>query len=171
MIKRLIVLSILCVSVFVGGCSKNTATNSKTLDVVSNDTKPPPPDSNVTGENPRDKKNKRERPDQNPSATPEPAPFRPAAENSEASVMMNADGSITEIRIFNEHPQIQKVEATWTDPANKDLKVYLTSGKILTAKTDKIPTLSSATTDAIMQAVRSNSAATKGDRPRVVNGK
>ena len=158
---------------FVVGCSKAPVGNGKaTHDVVSNDTRPPDPDSNaVAVNNPRDKKNKKDRPDTNPNATPEPTEPRPAPENSEASVMMNQDGSITEIRVFKNHPQIARVEATWSDPTMKNLKVYLKNGKVVTAKTDKIPNLQSVTSEVILQAAGINSTATKGDRPRVIGGK
>ncbi|MFT3745588.1 MAG: hypothetical protein QM785_15010 [Pyrinomonadaceae bacterium] len=164
---------IIIVGAFIFGCSRAPVANSgKTHDVVSNDTKPPVPDSNaVAGDNPRDKKNKKERPDMDPSATPSASEARPAPENSEASVMMNQDGSITEIRVFKDHPQIAKAEATWSDPASKTLKVYMRDGKVLTAKTDKIPNLQSVSSDVILQAVRSRDTATKGDRPRVIDGK
>ena len=103
----------------------------------------------------------------NPSATPEPTSFRPAPENSEHSVMMDADGSIKEIRVFKSHPQIAKVEVTWTDPSSKNLKVFLKNGKTLEVNTDKIQSLQSVPSDVILQIV----GVTKGDRPRVVDGK
>ena len=167
------ILVVLFAGLLVFGCSRAPVSNSsKTRDVVSNDTKPPDPDSNsVTGNNLRDKKNKKDRPDMDPSATPSASETRPAPENSEASVMMNQDGSITEIRVFKDHPQIVKAEATWTDPASKTLKVYLKSGKILTAKTDKIPNLQSVSSETILQAASGRSVVPKGDRPRVIDGK
>ncbi|MEQ1603603.1 MAG: hypothetical protein ABL999_01920 [Pyrinomonadaceae bacterium] len=169
--KKLVLMAVLLACSLVFGCSRAPATNAKsTHDVVSNDTKPPDLDSNaIASNNPR--KNRKDRPDENPSATPAPAEFRAAPENSEVSVMMNTDGSITEIRIFKDHPQISKAEATWSDPASKTLKVYLKNGKVLTAKTDKIPNLNSVASDVILQAVGVKSSATRGDRPRVVSEK
>lgn len=164
---------LLAACLFALGCSSAPVSNAgKTHDVVSNETRPPDPISNsIAANNPRDKKNKKERPDENPSATPAPAEFRAAPENSEASVMMNSDGSITEIRIFKDHPLIAKVEATWSDPTSKSLKVYLKSGKIVTAKTDKIPNLQAVASDFILQAAGIRSSAAKGERPRVIGEK
>lgn len=88
-----------------------------------------------------------------------------------ASVIMNADGSITEFRVFKDHPQILKAEANWLDPTDKTLRVFLKNGKILTAKTDKIPYLHTVTSELILEVVGITSGAVKGDRPRVVIGK
>lgn len=166
-------LLLLCACLFAIGCSRAPVSNSgKTHDVVTNETKPPDPASNsIPGNNPRDKKNKKERPDENPSATPAPAEYRQAPENSEASVMMNADGSITEIRVFKDHPLIEKAEATWSDPTSKSLKVYLKNGKVVTAKTDKIPNLQSVASDLILQAAGIRSSAVTGDRQRIIGKK
>lgn len=164
--KNLIVYAVLLSTLLTAGCSRQPEANT-TYDKVSEPgvTQPPPPDPNKPpGENPRDRKNRKERPNADPAATPEATAPLPAPENSERSVIMNADGSITEIRVFKDHPQILKAEANWTDPKEKTLKVFLKSGKVLEAKTDKVPYLHTVSSQELLQIV----GAAKGDRPRVV---
>lgn len=137
------------------GCGSSDPEN-KVVDTVSEPgiTQPPPPDSNtVVGNNPRDPKNKKPRPVNPPGPPSQPSEPKPAAENSEVSAMMNEDGSITEFRIFKDHPRIAKVEANWMDPRSKNLKVFLKNGKILQAKTDQIPYLHEATSEQILRIV------------------
>lgn len=168
--KKIIAISVLTSAVVGVGCSTNTSKNSST-DTVYQTNKAPAPDPAATVEELKRDKKKRERPDADPSATPEPSSPKPAPENSEASVMMNSDGSITEIRVFKDHPQIAKAEATWTDPMSKSLKVTLKSGKVMQAKTDKVPTLASAPSADLLRIVGGKSSQTTGDRPRVVDDK
>ncbi len=168
--RYLIVLYIFAVGLTMGCWSKAPTQNPSSSE--SNQQKPPDlPANYVASTNPRDPKNKKERPDMNPAATPEATSFRTAPENSEHSVMMDADGSIKEVRVFKSHPQIAKVEATWTDPSSKNLKVYLKNGKTLEAKTDKIPSLQSAASELILQSVGNGTAPPTGDRPRIANVK
>lgn len=74
---------------------------------------------------------RRERFDVDPSATPPPATFQAAPENSEFSVQMEKGGNIVETRIFKRHPQLKIVEVRWTGPQTRSLKVTLKNGKIL----------------------------------------
>jgi len=119
----------------------------------------------------RDRSKRRNRVDVNPSATPEPPTFRPAPENSESAVTMNADGSIQEIRVFKSHPQLEKVEATWFDPKEKALKVYLKNGQVLDAKTDRIASLQSASSSELLQIAGFKIPQKTGDRPRIAGQK
>ncbi len=140
--------------VFLGACG-SPETGEKTLDTVSEPgvTQPPPPDPNaVPPENQREKKRK-ERPINETTSEPGPSTPKPAPEDSEVSAMMNSDGSITEIRVFRSHPQIARAEARWMEPSNKDLKVFLRNGKILEAKTDKIPYLHDVSSELLLQIV------------------
>ena len=169
--RNFLILSLIWSLISGFGCSSRSS-NSVDATLDPSITQPPLPDPNtIAGRNPRDPKNRKIRPDTNPSATPEPSTPKPAAENSMASVIMNADGSITEFRVFKDHPQILKAEANWLDPTDKTLRVFLKNGKILTAKTDKIPYLHTVTSELILEVVGITSGAVKGDRPRVVIGK
>ncbi len=153
------------------GCWSSPAGN--THDVVSERgiTQPPPPNANASlGVNPRDPRNRKPRPVNDPSGTPEPTEPQPAPENSESSVMMNDDGSITEFRVFKGHPRINKVEANWLDPNDKAVKVFLTNGETLQTRTDRIPYLHKVTSELILDVVGIKRGAAKGDRPRVVGG-
>ena len=83
--------------------------------------------------------------DTNPTGTPLPLQFRPAAENSESAVTMNRDGSVTEIRIFKSDHTLAKVEATSSGTKEKQVKFYLRSGKVIEVKTDRMGDLSTST--------------------------
>ncbi len=171
-LERLLVsLVVIACTLSLLGCG-SAERGEKTVDNVSEPgvTQPPPPDPNsVTVENQRDKKRK-ERPINESVAEPEPATPKPAPENSEASAMMNSDGSITEIRVFNNHPQIARAEARWMEPSTKDLKVFLRNGKILDAKTDRIQSLNEASSDLILEIVGLKPSVA-ADRPRIVGSR
>ena len=79
----------------------------------------------------RDVSRRRERFDVDPSATPPPATFRTAPEDSEFAVQMEKGGNIVETRLFNKHPVLKQVEIRWTGPQTRSLKVTLKSGKII----------------------------------------
>ena len=74
---------------------------------------------------------RRERFDADPTATPPPAAFQSAPENSEFAVQMESGGSIVETRVFKKHSQLRKVEVRWTGPQTRSLKVTLKNGKIV----------------------------------------
>lgn len=137
------------------GCGGPAAENSNLSTELPSDVKqPPPPDPNsVAGSNPRDPQNRKPRPVNPPGPPSEPTEPKPAAENSEVSAKMNEDGSITEFRVFRDHPLIISAEATWLDPRSKSLKVFLKNGKILEAKTEKIPYLHEAPSSLILSEV------------------
>lgn len=150
------VLVLLCIfgGALLAGCSSSPAENNSIVTVGEPGVMPSPPDPNtIAGNNPRDPKNRKPRPIHPPGPPPQPAEPQPAAENSEVSAMMNEDGSIREFRFFKEHPLINRVEATWSDPTKKDLKVFLKSGKVLTARTDQIPYLHEASSEKILSVV------------------
>lgn len=155
-VAALIVMIPLSFGVF--GCGQAEST-SQTVDKVSEPgvTQPPPPDANSNrADNPRDRKNRKERPNVDPEGTPEPSVPKPAAENSEVSAMMNSDGSITEFRVFKDHPYIAKAEARWMEPSTKDIRVVLRDGRVLAAKTDRIPYLHEAPSTLILEVVGFN---------------
>ena len=151
------------------GCWSSSPAD-KPIDTVSEPgVTPPPPDPNkIVGNNPRDPKNRKER-EVHPAGPLEPSTPKPAAENSEASAMMNEDGSITEFRVFKGHPQITKAEARWLDPTNKTLKVFLKNGKSLEAKTDRVPYLHTVPSSLLLEIVGVKPTKTSGDRPRIVD--
>ncbi len=100
--------------------------------------------------NMRDRRMSRKMIDANPAGTPPSPQFHPAAEDSESAVTMNRDGAVVEIRVFKSHPQLARVEVTWLDPKNKDVKFYLRSGQILNVKTMRIGNLQTATTQELL---------------------
>lgn len=142
-------------AIVLSGCSSAPSDN-KPVDAVMEPgvTQPPPPDPNiVSGSNPRDPQNRKPRAENPPGPPPQPVEPKPGPENSEISTMMNEDGSITEFRFFKDHPLLARVEANWMDPRVKTLKVYLKNGRVLEAKTDKIPYLHEAKSDLILSIV------------------
>lgn len=113
----------------------------------------------------------RDRIDANPSATPLPLKFKKAAENSEAAITMNTDGSIFEVRVFKSHPQLAKVEATWLDAKEKALKFYLKNGQVLEVKTDRVADLPSTPAAQLLEIAGLKAPSKSSDRPRVANQK
>ena len=109
--------------------------------------------------------------DSDPNAKPEPPVFRSAPENSESATTMTNDGSILEIRVFKNHPQLAKVEVTWTDPKDKALKVYLKNGTVVDAKTDRIGNLRDTPSIEIMQVAGIRGAGKNAPQSRFVDKK
>jgi hypothetical protein len=64
---------------------------------------------------------------------------------------MNADGQPVEVRVFKDHPQLAKVEATWLGPKQKLLRITLRSGSTVELTTDQIADLSSASSELLVQ--------------------
>ncbi|CAN5580994.1 hypothetical protein BH10ACI2_BH10ACI2_21990 [soil metagenome] len=77
-------------------------------------------------------------------ATPLPLRFAPAGDNSQIAVTMKDDGSVFEVRVFKSQPVIARVEATWLEGNERELKYSLKNGKILVIKTDRIENLKTA---------------------------
>src|SRR5688572_20714683 len=124
----------IAVAAFGFACAGNkgpTVERASNNDGIMNSNRPPEnPNADNQQLNPRDRKNRQNRV-VHPSGTPEPPEFRPAAEDSEAAVTMADDGSIVEIRVFKSHPQLERVESTWIDPKEKQLKIFLKGGKVI----------------------------------------
>ena len=80
-----------------------------------------------------------------PLGTPAPLEFRPGAENSRTATTMDAEGQAVEIRIFKDHPQLVRVEATWLGPKDKLLRITLRNGSTVEVRTDQIAALATAT--------------------------
>lgn len=85
---------------------------------------------------------------ENPGTSgPKPKPqFRPSGENSETAVTMDKEGHFVEVRVFKDHPQFDRIEAVWIGLPLKELRFRLRNGKTITARTEKLTNLQSATT-------------------------
>lgn len=148
----LLILGALCLS----ACSSGEPAGSNTVDEISPPgvTQPSPPEpGTVSANNPRDPRSRPPRINADPAGTPEATEPRPAPENSDASVMMNSDGSITEFRNFRSHPRLKKVEANWFAPSEKRLKIFLMDGKIVETVTDRVPQLHNVETRVLLELV------------------
>lgn len=83
---------------------------------------------------------------------PKPTPqFRPSGENSETAVTMDNEGHFVEVRVFRDHPQFERIEAVWIGLPLKELRFKLRNGKTITAKTEKLTNLQSATTAQLLE--------------------
>jgi len=166
-------LFIVCSGLCGMGCSntsKPEKTGNSTVASKRDNTSVDPAISNTEARpsNPRDRK---PRPDVNPGATPDPPKFRDAPENSQSVTTMNNDGSIQETRIFKSHPQLAKVEATWFEPTDKTLKIYLKNGTVVDAKTTNAASLQSVSSAEIMEVAGIKATVKAGDRPRIAGKK
>ena len=61
-----------------------------------------------------------------PKATPQ---FSDAHEDSTLLTTMNPQGQVFQVRVFKGHPQLAKVESTWTGPTERQIKFFLRSGE------------------------------------------
>ena len=165
---------------FVSGCSTSSAPESKTKEEPSKAAVNSTPNINDPGSssltsqpgNFQDRHNRwKNRVQAEPNAKPEPLVFRPAPENSETATTMTDDGSILEIRVFKGHPHLAKVEATWTEPTDKSLKVYLKNGTVVDIKTDRIGNLRDTPSIEIMQVAGIRSTGKNAPASRLVDKK
>jgi hypothetical protein len=74
-----------------------------------------------------------------------PSQFAEAPEDSTLTSTMNPKGQVLEIRVFRDHPQLAKVEATWITPQQKAVKFFLRNGRTSEVTTDKLRDLKTAT--------------------------
>jgi hypothetical protein len=166
MIRSTLLLVAISSGVFIAACSKDTPSNK---DTISQTTRPPDPAPGATlvAAN----RVKKPRPVGETSGTPEATAPQPADENSEFSIKMNEDGSISEFRTFRDHPQIAKAEVHWTHPIDKVLKLELKGGRVLRATVPEDFNLRRVTSADLLTAGKSAASDPKADRPRVVKGK
>ena len=97
--------------------------------------------------------NRKPRVDVDPTAKQPPISLQKAPENSQFGTKMEDDGSLTELRVFKNHPQIAKVEARGSDAKYKTLSVYLRDGNVVSVKTDRVKQLHSAPTKLLLEIV------------------
>jgi hypothetical protein len=162
MTRHILIVFWIAASTALIGCSRETTTK----DTISETNRPPVP-SPGTVSTPSNRPRK-QRPNENPFATPEPTDARPAAEDSEYSVMMNADGSISEFRTFDNHRTIVRAEVRWSEPTDKRLKVELRDRRTLEAQVPAEFNLREVGSAQLLAAARPSRNDPKADRPRVV---
>ena len=80
-----------------------------------------------------------------------PLDFRPGPENSQTATTMNAEGQPVEVRVFNNNPQLVRVEAVWLGANDKLLKITLRDGATVEVKTDRVASLSTAPSDLLVE--------------------
>lgn len=107
--------------------------------------------------------------DSDPEATPLPIHFKPAPENSEIGVSMNRDGTISQIRLFKDHPQILKVESTTLGTDESTLRIFLRNGEVSEVKVKGIPNLQSESSAKLLALAGVKPKKDKGDRQRIAN--
>ena len=112
-------------------------------------------------------KGRRERVDIDPKATPLPLSFEKAGENSAFAISMDQEGMVTETRVFNNHPQIQKVEMKWIDAKVRSIRILLKNGKIEETKTDKVTSIRKLSSSDLLALVSKKGATQTSDRPRI----
>jgi hypothetical protein len=136
-------IGIACLSVWLSACSisaPSAGVNSDAANQTSNDRFDPVKLRRIPRSGP-------------PSGSGSPAPldFRPGPENSEIATTMNDRGQPVEVRVFKDHPQLQRVEAVWLGPTEKLLRITLRDGNTVEVKTDSIANLASASADVLVQ--------------------
>ena len=111
------------------------------------------------------RRGRRERIDMDPSATPLPLKFEKAPEDSEFALSMDQKGTVVETRVFRKHAQIQKAELIWVDAKTKILRLLLNDGKAREARTDKLESIKTISSDALLSAVGVKAGKKTADRP------
>lgn len=76
---------------------------------------------------------------------------RTAPDNSSFVTIMNEKGQAIEVRTFQNHPQLIKVERVFVTPKTPELKIYLKGGKVITASDDKLPNFSASSPEQILE--------------------
>ncbi len=77
--------------------------------------------------------------------------YKPSGDNSETAVTMNKEGQFVEVRVFRDHPQFARIEATWIGLPLKELKFTLRNGSVLTARTERLENLQTASVAELAQ--------------------
>jgi len=131
----------------------NAAVATRTVETANIDLPPGEPRPS-SGRSTLDRVNRPPRPDADPNATPGPLQFITAPENSRIAVSMDASGVIREVRIFDGHPKLDRVETAWDGKGAKDVTITLRGGKRVRTKTNRLPDLASATTTSLLELAR-----------------
>ena len=151
-----------------GGADRisNVAVNGNQTSTNSEARKPDAANTAARGpRNKRDNWTNHKMVDADPSATPLPLQFQPAAENSAAAVTMDDNGMIFEVRVFKSHPRLARIEATWVGEKEKDLKIFLRNGQELNVKTDRLKNLQTATIKDLLDIAGLQKAGSTTDHP------
>lgn len=94
----------------------------------------------------------RRKPGEDPTAGPKPTPqFRESGEGSQTAITMDDQGRFVEVRVFNGHPQFDRIEAVWIGLPEKELHFKLRDGRTITKKTKQLENLQSATTAQLLE--------------------
>jgi hypothetical protein len=90
-----------------------------------------------------------------------------APEDSTITTTMNSKGQILEIRVFKKHPQLAKLESTWTGTKDRNIKLFLRDGTSRELTTDKVENLRSVTAAQMLEmagiTAQPSAAADKGE--------
>jgi hypothetical protein len=89
-------------------------------------------------------------PQTGPRATPQSFD---APEDSAITTTMNQSGQVLEIRVFKSHPQLSRVESTWTSPKGRSLKIYLRDGRTRDVTSDNVENLRSVTAAQVLEMI------------------
>jgi hypothetical protein len=94
----------------------------------------------------------RRKPGEDPTAGPRPTPqFRQSGESSQTAVTMDDQGRFVEVRVFEGHPQFERIEAVWVGLPEKELRYRLRGGRTITKRTKQLENLQSATTAQLLE--------------------
>src|SRR3954471_22095173 len=110
----------------------------------------PPPEVALNG-NLAERTNQKRKIDLPAAGAPPPGRSFDAPEDSAITTAMNSQGQILEIREFKSHPQLARLELTWTGPKEKILKIFLRDGGTREVSGSEIPNLRSVTGAQILE--------------------
>lgn len=104
-----------------------------------------PPGDPVTrrqgGDTILERSNRQPRPD-NPTTGPTPQlQFQAAPDDSRFAISMGADGVVREVRIFDRHPRLARVETAWDGSGPRDVAVSFRDGRTVRFQTERMQSL------------------------------
>jgi hypothetical protein len=85
-----------------------------------------------------------------PGETKAAPPFSDAPENSTIMTTMNTRGQVFQVRVFKSHPDISKVESTWTGRTERYIRIFLRNGEIKEVTSGSAPDLKTLTASQLM---------------------
>lgn len=140
--KFIVTVISLSLTALIAGCSSNQTANTNTVNLTNNTNANPTTtttdtNTNTTAQNPTTQPSPISTQDPTQNVEVKPNPPTPGPDNSEITIVMNKDGSVTETRVFKSHSTISKLIRFTDVKVQKSAKVYDKNGNVKDLPQDK----------------------------------
>lgn len=140
--KFIVTVISLSLTALIAGCSSNQTANTNTVNPTNNTNANPTTtttdtNTNTTAQNPTTQPSPISTQDPTQNVEVKPNPPTPGPDNSEITIVMNKDGSVTETRVFKSHSTISKLIRFTDVKVQKSAKVYDKNGNVKDLPQDK----------------------------------